>query len=166
MVVLMVKEQSQLTIRKKVEIPLDGRITIPKRLANLVGFTGEQKIACLLIIIQEGRAIVQEMEIALKDLRIQRLWNIVNQQNASSNDLMSPISPEQASLPFRIYKCSVSPPPPAYRLDFPTELNHFFEITKEKRLLYLVGHPGFIEILSAKFILNGLAADIPSILGE
>jgi len=138
-----------------------NRLPLP---ANLVkkaaksGLTGPERLNCWLVFLSPGRYRLAGAE-AISEILLQ-----IEEIEAPGEVLDETGSDAQAAAPARVIPCTVSPPPPLWRLNFPEIASLLTSEAKRPSYVFVLVVAGFIELWFPDTLRRAVSVPISEVL--
>ena len=143
------------------------RILLPVQIlkgAEHPRLAGEGSIDCWLIVLTPGRYRLLQQGAESSEGNLSRILRQIGEAAAPGDVLDRTNDNALDAVPARLIPCTVSPPQPGWRINFPKEAKELVPEKEDRSFVYVMIVAGFIEIWFPDTLRRALSGPIPEIL--
>ena len=142
-----------------------GRVLIPAGLARQGGFSSTEPTGCWLIVLGAGRCRIVREDQAATDELAASLIELSERVGASGEPLDCTDDDSEAAIRARILPCTMTPPPPGWRVILPNEVIKLAPGGDNAKFVYVLVVAGYVEIWFPEMLRQSVSVPITKLLG-
>lgn len=145
----------------------EERICLPVQIvenAEYPRLAGKDSIQCWLLVVTPGRYRLVPQPAGTPAGDLSRILSQIEELTAPGDVLDRTQNNARDAIPARLIPCSVKPPQPGWRINFPKEAMALVPQTEDRSFVYMMIVAGFVEIWFPDTLRRALSVPIPEIL--
>jgi hypothetical protein len=161
----MVTDGKTIRISDLAVVKFEGeRIYIPAHLMGAAGLNGSAEIERWLLVVTPGRYRLLPKSVAVGEGNFSRVLRQTQTVGALGDVLDWTENNEQAGIRARLIDCTISPPEPGWRINFPKAARQLVPEKEDRSFVFMFSVAGYIEIWFPETLRRAVSVPISEVL--